>query len=140
MRILARVQPAASDCVWVMFITKIIVDLEHIRRRKPRSCQARLQLGRRASRQRRLRRVPGTSATTCARWCKMRWNALAPVRTVIKAFLVAPKNSSRHENKTRMREMVTYMRKIHVPSAGTEHPLVLAFSLERVGDHARNVA
>lgn len=139
LRILARRQPAASDLRLVMSINKIIVDLERIGDEASKIAKRALQL------------VDEGQAPRGYVECR---HIGAHVRKMVQdsldafarldsdqAFAVAREDKIvDQEYKTAMRELVTYMMEDPRSIGRVLNVLWVLRSLERVGDHARNIA
>lgn len=139
LRILARRQPAASDLRLVISISKIIVDLERIGDESSRIARRALQL------------VEEGQAPRGYVECRHIGNH---VRKMVQealdafarldadqAFAVAREDKVvDQEYKSAMREMVTYMMEDPRSISRVLNILWVLRSLERVGDHARNIA
>lgn len=139
MRILARRQPAASDLRLIMCITKIIVDLERVGDEASKIAKRALLL------------VDEGESPRGYVECrhighhvrKMVQDALSAFARLDsdQAFLVAREDKVvDQEYKSAMREMVTYMMEDPRSISRVLNILWVLRSLERVGDHARNIA
>ena len=139
MRILARRQPAASDLRLVMSITKIIVDLERIGDEASKIAKRALQLV-----------EEGQSPRGYVECRHIGHHVRKMVQDALDAFarsdselaLAVAREDKMvdQEYKTAMREMVTYMMEDPRSISRVLSILWVLRSLERVGDHARNVA
>ncbi len=139
MRILARRQPAASDLRLVMSITKIVVDLERIGDEASKIAKRALQLV-----------EEGQSPRGYVECRHIGHHVRKMVQDALDAFarsdselaLAVAREDKMvdQEYKTAMREMVTYMMEDPRSISRVLSILWVLRSLERVGDHARNVA
>lgn len=139
MRILARRQPAASDLRLVMAITKIVVDLERIGDEASKIAKRALQLV-----------EEGQSPRGYVECRHIGHHVRKMVQDALDAFarsdselaLAVAREDKMvdQEYKTAMREMVTYMMEDPRSISRVLSILWVLRSLERVGDHARNVA
>lgn len=139
MRILARRQPAASDLRLVMSITKIVVDLERIGDEASKIAKRALQLV-----------EEGQSPRGYVECRHIGHHVRKMVQDALDAFArsdselafaVAREDKMvDQEYKTAMREMVTYMMEDPRSISRVLSILWVLRSLERVGDHSRNVA
>ncbi len=139
MRILARRQPAASDLRLIMSITKIVVDLERIGDEASKIAKRALLLvdeGQSPQGYVECRHIG-------AHVRQMVQDALSAFARLDsdQAFLVAREDKIvDKEYKSAMREMVTYMMEDPRSISRVLNILWVLRSLERVGDHARNVS
>ena len=139
MRILARRQPAASDLRLVVNISKIIVDLERIGDEASKIARRALQLIDEGQAPRgyvecrhigyHVHKMVQQSLDSFARYDSQQALEVAREDKVVD-----------REYKTAMREMVTYMMEDPRSISRVLNILWVLRSLERVGDHARNVA
>jgi len=139
MRILARRPPAASDLRLVMSITKIVVDLERIGDEASKIAKRALQLV-----------EEGQSPRGYVECRHIGHHVRKMVQDALDAFarsdselaLAVAREDKMvdQEYKTAMREMVTYMMEDPRSISRVLSILWVLRSLERVGDHARNVA
>ncbi|EZQ18172.1 phosphate transport system regulatory protein PhoU [Pseudomonas sp. G11-1] len=139
MRILARRQPAASDLRLVVNISKIIVDLERIGDEASKIARRALQLIEEGQAPRgyvecrhigyHVHKMVQQSLDSFARYDSQQALEVAREDKVVD-----------REYKTAMREMVTYMMEDPRSISRVLNILWVLRSLERVGDHARNVA
>lgn len=138
MRILARRQPAASDLRLVVNISKIIVDLERIGDEASKIARRALQLIEEGQAPRgyvecrhigyHVHKMVQQSLDSFARYDSQQALEVAREDKVVD-----------REYKTAMREMVTYMMEDPRSISRVLNILWVLRSLERVGDHARNV-
>ena len=139
MRILARRQPAASDLRLVISITKIIVDLERIGDEASKIAKRALQLVEEGQSPRgyvecrhighHVRKMVQDALDAFARFDTAQALAVAREDKVVD-----------QEYKSATRELVTYMMEDPRSITRVLSILWVLRSLERVGDHARNVA
>lgn len=139
MRILARRQPAASDLRLVVNISKIIVDLERIGDEASKIARRALQLIEEGQAPRgyvecrhigyHVHKMVQQSLDSFARYDSRQALEVAQEDKIVD-----------REYKTAMREMVTYMMEDPRSISRVLNILWVLRSLERVGDHARNVA
>ncbi|PKM29778.1 MAG: phosphate transport system regulatory protein PhoU [Gammaproteobacteria bacterium HGW-Gammaproteobacteria-11] len=139
MRILARRQPAASDLRLVISITKIIVDLERIGDEASKIAKRALQLVEEGQSPRgyvecrhighHVRKMVQDALDAFARFDTVQALAVAREDKVVD-----------QEYKSATRELVTYMMEDPRSITRVLSILWVLRSLERVGDHARNVA
>lgn len=139
MRILARRQPAASDLRLIMCITKIVVDLERIGDEASKIAKRALLLvdeGQSPHGYVECRHI----GNHVRQMVQDALSAFARLDSE-QAFLVAREDKIvDKEYKSAMREMVTYMMEDPRSISRVLSILWVLRSLERVGDHARNVA
>lgn len=139
MRILARRQPAASDLRLVICITKIIVDLERIGDEASKIAKRALQLV-----------EEGQSPRGYVECRHIGHHVRKMVQDALDAFARSDSELAfavaredkvvDQEYKSAMREMVTYMMEDPRSISRVLSILWVLRSLERVGDHARNVS
>ncbi|MCL5043436.1 MAG: phosphate signaling complex protein PhoU [Gammaproteobacteria bacterium] len=139
LRILARRQPAASDLRLVMSINKIIVDLERIGDEASKIAKRALQLVDEGQSPRgyvecrhigaHVRKMVQDSLDAFARLDSDQAYAVAREDKIVD-----------QEYKTAMRELVTFMMEDPRSIGRVLNVLWVLRSLERVGDHARNIA
>ena len=139
LRILARRQPAASDLRLVVSISKIIVDLERIGDESSKIAKRALDLVEEGQAPRgyvECRHI----GHHVRRMVQEALDAFARMDTE-QAFAVAREDKAvDQEYKTAMREMVTFMMEDPRSIGRVLNILWVLRSLERVGDHARNIA
>ncbi|MED5491960.1 phosphate transport system regulatory protein PhoU [Halopseudomonas pachastrellae] len=139
LRILARRQPAASDLRLVVSISKIIVDLERIGDEASKIAKRARDLAEDGQAPRgyvECRHI----GHHVRRMVQEALDAFARMDTE-QAFSVAREDKAvDQEYKTAMREMVTFMMEDPRSIGRVLNILWVLRSLERVGDHARNVA
>lgn len=138
-RILARRQPAASDLRLVMAISKAITDLERIGDESKRIAKLAIQLSESGEAPRGYVEVRHISEKV-RQMVHQALDAFARFNVEVALEVARADKDVDVEYATAMRELITYMMEDPRSISRVIHVIWALRSLERVGDHARNIA
>ncbi len=138
-RILARRQPAASDLRLVMAISKAITDLERVGDESKRIAKLAIQLSENGAAPKGYLEVRHISEKV-RQMLHMALDAFARFDVTIALEVARADKDVDLEYATSMRELITYMMEDPRSIGRVIHVIWALRSLERVGDHARNIA
>lgn len=138
-RILARRQPAASDLRLVMAISKAITDLERVGDESKRIAKLAIQLSESGEAPRGYVEVRHISEKV-RQMMHQALDAFARFNVEVALEVARADKDVDVEYATAMRELITYMMEDPRSISRVIHVIWALRSLERVGDHARNIA
>lgn len=138
-RILARRQPAASDLRLVMAVSKATTDLERIGDESKRIARLAIQLSESGESPKGYVEVRHISEKVC-QMVQQALDAFARFDVDLALKVARADSEVDVEYATAIRELITYMMEDPRSIGRVMHVIWALRSLERVGDHARNIA